>query len=474
MKNFIYSIFLLLTLSTSPLRAEVIEKEHPVVILGGGVAALTSAVYLSRAGITPVVITGPLVGGTITQSHNVQNWPGEVSISGLELGDKVRKQAELNGALLQSEMVVSVDFSKRPYIVTTKSIIGSEERLTQYKTQAVIVAMGANPNLLGIPGENDYFSRGVYSCAVCDGWLYKDKTVAIVGGGDSALIEAEYLSNIASKVHILLRRDQFRTVENQRLKAILSNPKIQVHYNTIVQEIKGDKEKVTHLIVQDTQTKRPSELPADALFLAIGAKPNTELFQSQIELDPAGYIVLKKNQQTSLEGVYAIGDVADPEFKQAVSAAGDAAKAAIQAQKYLAAHSATSQKAAPAAAKETEVRKVVEIYSKAQLVKEIKNAQGPIFVDFYSTRCGPCRMFSPLYDEWAQQYGNKITFLKVNADYAADIFHEYQIQAVPTLVIFDQKGNVIRKSSGFNEISEVDKRLSKMKDKVDLMPQDFK
>jgi thioredoxin reductase (NADPH) len=479
MKKLILCLHLLIFPFTAMLHAEAIEEEHAVVILGGGVAALTSAVYLSRAGITPVVITGPSVGGTITQSHNVQNWPGEISISGMELGGKVKRQAEVNGALLRPEIVVSVDFSKRPFLITTQKIIGSSEHLIRYKAHSVIIALGSTPNLLNVPGEmgeGGYWSRGVYSCAVCDGSLYKGKVVAVVGGGDSALIEAQYLSNIASTVHILVRQDKFRTVEKQRLKEILSTPNIQVHYKTVVKQVQGDGEKVTRLVVQDSTTKNTSELEVDALFLAIGAQPNTELFRKQVELDPAGYIILKKHQQTSLEGVYAIGDVADPEFKQAISAAGDAAKAAMQAQKYLASHVALSQKEQLAAKLESrpEVRKVIDIASKEQFIKELREAKVPVFVDFYSTHCSPCVVFGPYYDDWAREYGSKIKFLKVNADLVEEIFADYQIRAVPTLLILDEKGNVIRKSIGFKEIAEVEKRLEKIKGNAIFMPNDFK
>ncbi|MBS0603541.1 MAG: FAD-dependent oxidoreductase [Verrucomicrobia bacterium] len=479
MKKFLLLLNLLILPFTSALPAEVQEEEHQVVILGSGVGALTSAVYLSRAGITPVVITGPSVGGTITQSHNVQNWPGEMSISGVELGDRVRNQAELNGAILQPELVVSVDLTKRPFLITTKKIIGSTEQLKRYKAQSVIIALGATPNLLNVPGESGqggYWSRGVYSCAVCDGSLYKDKVVTVVGGGDSALIEAQYLSNIASKVHLLVRRDEFRSVEKERMKEILSRPNIEVHYRTVVKEIRGDGDKVTHLLLESTSSKQAWELKTDALFLAIGALPNSGLFRNQLELDPSGYIVLKKHQQTSVDGVYAIGDVSDPEFKQAISAAGDAAKAAMQAQQYLASNAALShQKEALAKAEiKPEARKVIEINSKEQFDKEIREADCAVFVDFYSTHCGPCRTFSPVYDEWAKQFGGKIKFLKVNADRAEEIFRAYQIRAVPTLVILDSKGNIIRKSTGFGEISEVDKRLEKMKDKTVFSPQDFR
>ncbi len=476
MKKWILGLNLLL-LPLITLQAIPPEEECPVVILGGGVAALTSAVYLSRSGIAPIVITGPTVGGTITQSHNVQNWPGEMAISGIELGDKLKSQAEANGALLKQEVVLSVDFSKRPYEITTRKVIGFAEEVHVYKTQSVIIATGATPNLLHVPGEagpDGYWSRGVYSCAVCDGSLYKDKVVTVVGGGDSALIEAQYLSNIASKVHILVRRNQFRTIEAQRLKEILSRPNIEVHYNTQVKAVKGDGEKATHLVVYNSAMEKTLTFPTDALFLAIGARPNTDLFRNQLELDPSGYILLKKHQQTSLEGVYAIGDVADPEFKQAISAAGDGAKAAIQAQQYIASR-ATQPKTLLVAKleKRTEIGKPIEVRSKAELDKQISEAQGPIFIDFYGTYCGPCRTFAPLFEEWAKAYGDKITFLKVNADHARSLFETYQIRAVPTLLILDSKGNVIRRSIGSKEITDVDKRLHSLKDSDSLNVQDW-
>lgn len=307
-------------------------EEYPVVVLGGGVGALTSATYLARAGISPLVITGPTPGGALTQSHSVQNWPGETEISGIDLVEKMQAQALLNGAALRPEVVVEVDFSKHPFIITTKDPYKNE--LKKIKAQACIIAVGSVPNLLGVPGEKAYFSNGVYSCAVCDGSLYKDKTVAIVGGGDAALTEANYLSNIAKKVYIVVRKEQFKSVEEQRKREILSRANIEVLYRTTIEEIKGDGEKVTSLVLQK-DGKQKGELPVDALFLAIGAKPNTELFKGQLALDEQGFILLEKQQQTSVKRVFALGDVVDRDFNQAITAAGDGAKAALQAQKAI-------------------------------------------------------------------------------------------------------------------------------------------
>ncbi len=471
-------IFLLLTalavILTSFLQAEEVADEYPVAILGGGVGALTSATYLARGGIAPIVITGPIIGGAINQSNNVENWPGEVAISGEALGERLRRQAEKNGAVLKPEIVVSVDFSKRPFTITTRKLFQNKEaQFKTYRVSACIIGLGANPNMLGVPGEMRYWSRGVYTCAVCDGSLYQDKIVAVVGGGDSSLTETQYLSNIAKKVYLIVRRDQLKTIEGERAKEILARPNVEVRFETEIQEIKGDDKRATALVVKNKQSKDLQEIPVDALFLAIGAQPNTQLFQGQLELDPSGYIILKNHQQTSVEGVYAVGDVADPEFKQAISAAGDAAKAALQAQKHLLSYHPPQKKEATASKKDNTTT-VLEVTSLAQLKLELKSASGPIFVDFYSTRCPPCRMFSPVYDEWAKEFAGRIKFLKVNADQASEVFAHYGIQAVPTLIIFDAEGQVIRKSIGGRGIADIEGSLEVIRHQDTLAPSDFR
>jgi thioredoxin reductase (NADPH) len=470
MKNFFLA---LVTLCSSLLHAAP-EEEHPVVILGGGVAALTSATYLARGGIVPLVISGPQMGGAITQSHRVQNWPSELEISGWDLAEKMRVQAEQNGAVICSESVVAVDLSSRPFLITTQGILDGKEKTRTIKAQSLIIGLGASPNMLGVPGESGsegYFSRGVYSCAVCDGAFYKDKVVAIVGGGDSALLEAQYLSNLARKVYIIVRKDNFRAVEKERAKEILSRPNVEVIYETIVQEIRGDGDKVTELLVQNTKTKSLSTLSIDALFLAIGSKPNSELFRNQLELDEAGYIRLKNHQETSIEGVYAIGDIADPEFKQAISAAGDGAKAALQAQKFLTAYrTEVAQKAPPAPVGPA----VIEITSKEHFAREIQNGEGAIFVDFYADYCGPCRMFGPTYESWAKEFNGRIKFLKVDAQKLPHLFDQYQVRGIPTMVILDAHGNVIRKVTGLQEIAGIHRKLDEVRSQSSIDPQSFK
>ncbi|HEV3270049.1 MAG TPA: FAD-dependent oxidoreductase [Candidatus Rhabdochlamydia sp.] len=327
-------ILVLILFSTFIYAAE--TKDVPVLILGGGPAGLTAAIYCGRAGIKPVVITGDSIGGMITQSPRVENWPGRDVISGIELGKDLENQARLNGAELLREEVTDVlfsqDLSQKAHQITTRSLITQEE--TIYYAPIVVIALGATPNKLHVPGEQNYWSKGVYSCAVCDGGFYKDKIVAVVGGGDGALTEAQYLANLAKKVYIIVRGRDFRTVEKQRKEQVLSLPNIEIRYQTIVKEIKGEKDKVSYLILSNQKHKKSYHLPVDALFLAIGSLPNTKLFVNQLKLD-AGYIRLEEHQKTSIKGVYAAGEVADPEFKQAICAAADGAKAAMQLQKEI-------------------------------------------------------------------------------------------------------------------------------------------
>jgi thioredoxin reductase (NADPH) len=419
------------------------------------------------------VITGSVIGGTITQSTNIQNWPGETVITGDALSEKLYKQAESNGAILLAEEVVEVDFSEPPFIITTKKVFSDGSELKKYKAQACIIALGATPNLLHVPGEDAYWAHGVYSCAVCDGALYKDKTVAVVGGGDSALVEVQYLANIAKKVYLIVRSGQMRTVEKKRAEEILSKSNVEVLYRTTVQEIKGQDEKMSRLLLQNQNTKQPFELHADALFLAIGSQPNTEMFQKQLDLDEKKYIVLKKDQQTSLDGVYAIGDIADPKFKQAVTAAGDGAKAALQVQEYLSCYTSEKKKVRVQTVSTAEQALVIEIKSRAHFEAIVRQAKGPVFVDFYSTRCGPCRVFAPIYEAWAQEYGGSILFLKANAEIVSDLFEKYRIGAVPTLVIFDNKGIPIRRSAG-SEIGKIEKSLQEIKGLDTVDPNHFK
>ncbi len=465
-------------------------EAESVVILGGGVGALTSALYLSRAGIQPIIIEGANPGGLIAQSHSVQNWPGELEISGSDLVDKMRKQAVANGAEFRSEEVVAVDFSKRPFTLTTR-LIGRPDEIRQIQTESCIIAMGTQSNYLGIPGETGaegYWGKGVSNCAICDGTFYRDRIVGIVGGGDAAVLEGLYLSQIAKEVYIFVRKDSFKAVEAKRLETLLAKDNVHVFYETIVLEIQGDGSHVTQVVLKNAHQEQAFDLPLDGLFLAIGSRPNSQVFQDVLKLDSEGYILLQKDQQTSIEGVYAIGDIVDPVYKQAISAAGDGAKAAIQTQKYLSdranlliangkrkskssslqaslgstlphptAKDCVSLSASPSYL--ASATGVIDISSKEQFDKELKETRLPVVVDFYATWCGPCKSIAPVFEHSATSFSGKMKFLKVNVDKFFGLSQSYQVTSMPTVLVLDTKGSVIDRRVGAEAIFDLLKNL---------------
>lgn len=451
----------ILSYGDEPLRFK--KEEASIVILGGGVGALTSALYLSRAGLHPIVIEGPQPGGLITQSHLVQNWPGEMEISGHELVEKMRKQAEANGAQFYREEVTKVDFSKHPLQIFTRSIDNEEEGHI-FRADSTIIAMGSKPNHLGIPGETGdqgYWGRGVTNCAICDGPVFRGKNVGVVGGGDAAILEALYLADIAKEVHVFVRKGALGGVEGKRLNALLAKPNIKVLYNTTVEEIKGDGTKVTGVVLKTAQ-KSSYDFSLDGLFLAIGSTPNTEIFRKELEIDPQGYIALKNDQQTSVAGVYAIGDIVDPKYKQAISAAGDGAKAALQAQNFI------SERADKIPEKKEEkplcaVSKfeVIEVTSVEQFERELKSSNMPIFVDFYASWCGPCKQISPRIEKSAEHLAGRIKFLKVNVDRLDRLSGRYDIRGMPTVLLFQPNGKITERKVGFDQITALLKKLEK-------------
>lgn len=465
MKKFSRTVLTLVIALGCSLNAQAPKPEaiETVTILGSGVGALTSAIYLQRAGINTLVIEGRNPGGAIAQSPLVHNWPGEIAIDGQTLVDKIRKQALYNGAKIVSEEVINVDFSKKPLTITTRNVF-DKDKIRTYKSKACIIATGSNPKLLGVPGESGekgYWTRGVYSCAVCDGALYKDKVVAVIGGGDSAITEANYLSNIAKKVYIVLRSDKFKTVETKRKDELVKKPNVEILYNTKINEIQGDGQKVTHLKLSTAK-----QLPIDGIFVAIGATPNSSIFEGHIELEETGYIVSQNGQQTSADGVFAIGDVVDKVYKQAISAAGDGAKAAIQVEAYL-----SSLGEHPASQTNSPKQEVIltiknpiedalgEITTKEAFFDAIGKDGQPVVFDFYSPYCAPCRQLLPLLEEAAETYQGKIRFYKINVSEFADLASSYNISSVPTVLIFDAKGKIVGQATGMEDITNLLKKM---------------
>lgn len=311
------------------------EARHcPLLILGSGPAGYTAAVYAARANLKPVMITGMQQGGQLTTTTEVENWPGDADdLTGPALMDRMQKHAEKFETEIIFDHINEVDFSEKPYKLKGDS--GS------YTCDSLIICTGASAQYLGLPSEEAFMGKGVSACATCDGFFYKNQKVAVVGGGNTAVEEALYLSNIASEVHLVHRRDTFRSekILTQRLMDKVANGNIILHLDRTLEEVLGDNMGVTGVRLKDMNSDATEEFDVMGVFIAIGHKPNTDIFKGQLDMKD-GYLTIQSGTngnatQTSVEGIYAAGDVADHIYRQAITSAGAGCMAALDAERYL-------------------------------------------------------------------------------------------------------------------------------------------
>jgi len=300
-----------------------------VLIIGSGPAGYTAAIYAARAGLKPVLYTGGQPGGQLTITNDVENFPGyPEGVNGPQMMVDLQKQAERFGTKVNYGVVTSVDFSGYPH----KVVVDEKEEII---AETVIIATGASAKYLGLPSEDKYANRGVSACAVCDGYFYRGKEVAVVGAGDSAAEESTYLANLCTKVHLIVRRGEMRASKIMQ-KRVEHTPNIEIHWNSETEEILGDEDGVNGVRILNNKTGEKKVLPIQGFFLAIGHKPNTDVFKGYVEMDETGYIkVIPGTTKTNIEGVFAVGDAADRVYRQAITAAGTGCMGALDAEKFI-------------------------------------------------------------------------------------------------------------------------------------------
>lgn len=305
------------------------SESRKLIIIGSGPAGLTAAIYAARANLHPLVIEGSNPGGQLMNTSLVENWPGEKSIMGPKLMMQMKDHAQSFNTEFLSESITKVDFSKQPFTIWT-------DRDKELQAESIIISTGASPNRLKVPGEDEYWGKGVTTCAVCDGAFYKDKKVVVVGGGDTAMEDASFLKKFTKDITIIQILDKL-SASYAMQERVINDPDINIIYNSTVSEFKGDGQKVQEITIKDVKTNELTNMAIDGVFIAIGMTPNTAPFEGHIELDKWGYIKVNNHTKTSIEGIFAAGDAEDYRYRQAITAAGAGCMAALDAERYLAA-----------------------------------------------------------------------------------------------------------------------------------------
>ncbi|MBP0015679.1 MAG: thioredoxin-disulfide reductase [Roseofilum sp. SBFL] len=423
-----------------------------LVIIGSGPAGFTAAIYAGRANLKPVVFEGyqmgGIPGGQLMTTTEVENFPGfPDGITGPQLMDRMKAQAVRWGAELYTEDVVSVDLSQRPFTVR------SEER--EFKTHTIVIATGATAKRLSLPHEQEFWSNGISACAICDGAtpIFKGVELVVIGGGDTAAEEAVYLTKYGSHVHLLVRRGEMRASKAMQDR-VLVHPKITVHWHTEAVDVYGEGTKFGGVKVKNNQTGEEKDLPAGGLFYAIGHTPNTQLFQGQLKLDDVGYVVTEHGVQTSVEGVYAVGDVQDHEFRQAITAAGTGCMGAMLAERWLSAKGLGQEfkqeegekpsETAAAATTQTDTEETFKLEETRHtggyaLRKLFHESDRPLLVMYTSPTCGPCHTLKPILSKVIDEFDSKIHYVQIDIEADQDIAENAGITGTPTVQVFKDK-----------------------------------
>lgn len=427
-----------------------------LVIIGSGPAGYTAAIYAARANMKPVVFegyqAGGLPGGQLMTTTEVENFPGfPQGITGPELMDNMKAQAERWGAELYTEDVIEVDLKKRPFVVR------SEDR--ELRTNSIVIATGATAKRLGLPSEQQFWSRGISACAICDGAtpIFHGADLAVIGGGDSAAEESIYLTKYGDRVNLLVRGDKMRASKAMQDR-VLNNPRITVHWNTQVVDIFGGDGHMEGVKIRNTETGEESELHVKGLFYAVGHNPNTSLFRGQLELDDVGYIVTKPGSvETSVEGVFAAGDVQDHEYRQAITAAGTGCMAAMLAERWLSCNGLIQEFHQKAETPDNELehqptQKKTEAQSEEEfdinatrhqdgyaLRKLFHDSDRLLVVKYVSPGCGPCHTLKPILNKVVDEFDGKIHFIEIDIDKDRDVAATAGVTGTPTIQFFKNK-----------------------------------
>jgi len=447
-----------------------------LVIIGSGPAGYTAAIYAARANLKPIVFegfqAGGLPGGQLMTTTEVENFPGfPQGITGPELMDKMKAQAERWGAELYTEDVLEVNLSQRPFVVR------SEER--EVRTNSLVIATGATAKRLGLPGEHQFWSRGISACAICDGAtpIFHGASLAVIGGGDSAAEESIYLTKYGSQVNMLVRGEKLRASKAMQDR-VLSNPKIKVHWNAEVANVFGGDHHMEGVKIRNTKTGEESDLHVKGLFYAVGHKPNTSLFEGQLQLDDVGYIVTKPGSvETSVEGVYAAGDVQDHEYRQAITAAGTGCMAAMLAERWLSVsnliqefHQAVEtpdNELEPEPTHQQTEEQLAEGFDLSAtrheggyaLRKLFHESDRLLMVKYVSPGCGPCHTLKPILNKVVDEFADKIHFVEIDIQKDPEIARNASVTGTPTVQLFKHKELVtetkgVRQKSYYRQLIE--------------------